>query len=161
MEPPALPPQGVSERTRRWRRVRRIAVLPIAALALAGCSASSVTGIGASPGATTSSKSVYHLWQGFTVGAFIVGTLTTVLIVWAVIFYRRKSDHIPKQSQYNLPLEWTYTIIPILIVIGLFVATMVVENKEEALPRTNVTINVNAFQWGWKFLYPGKDVVVV
>ncbi|MFZ0769182.1 MAG: cytochrome c oxidase subunit II [Acidimicrobiales bacterium] len=161
MEPPALPPQGVSERTRRWRRVRRIAVLPIAALALAGCSASSVTGIGASPGATTSSKSVYHLWQGFTVGAFIVGTLTTVLIVWAVIFYRRKSDHIPKQSQYNLPLEWTYTIIPILIVIGLFVATMVVENKEEALPRTNVTISVNAFQWGWKFLYPGKDVVVV
>jgi cytochrome c oxidase subunit 2 len=38
---------------------------------------------------------------------------------------------------------------------------MVVENKEEALPKTNVTIDVNAFQWGWKFLYPGHDVVVV
>jgi cytochrome c oxidase subunit II len=120
-----------------------------------------VTGIGASPGATTSSKSVYHLWQGFTVGAFIVGTITTVLIVWAVIFYRRKGDHIPKQSQYNLPLEWTYTIIPILIVIGLFAATLVVEDKEEALPKTDVTINVNAFQWGWKFMYPGHDVAVV
>jgi cytochrome c oxidase subunit 2 len=161
VEPPALPPQGVSERTRRWRRIGRIAILPLAALALAGCSATSITGIGASPGATTSSKSVYHLWQGFTVGAFIVGTITTVLIVWAVIFYRRKGDHIPKQSQYNLPLEWTYTIIPILIVIGLFAATMVVEDKEEALPKTNVTINVNAFQWGWKFMYPGHDVAVV
>jgi cytochrome c oxidase subunit II len=104
---------------------------------------------------------VYHLWQGFTIGAFIVGTFTTILIVWAVLRYRRKGDNIPKQSQYNLPLEWTYTIIPILIVIGLFVATMVVENKEEALPRTNVNIDVNAFQWGWKFIYPGENVAVV
>jgi cytochrome c oxidase subunit II len=90
----------------------------------------------------------------------IVGGITTFLIVWAVVFYRRKGDNIPKQSQYNLPLEWTYTIIPILVVLGLFVATMVVENKEVALPKTNVTIEVNAFQWGWKFIYPGKDVVV-
>ena len=90
----------------------------------------------------------------------IVGGITTFLIVWAVVFYRRKGDNIPRQSQYNLPLEWTYTIIPILVVLGLFVATMVVENKEVALPKTNVTIEVNAFQWGWKFIYPGKEVVV-
>ena len=158
MEPPALSPQGVSDRTRRWRRVRRIAALPIAALALAGCT---VPTFGAAPGATTTSRSVYHLWQGFSIGAVIVGVLTLVLILWAVIFYRRKSDNIPKQSQYHIPLEMTYTIIPILIVFGLFAATLVVENKEVANPKTNVTIDVNAFQWGWKFTYPGKDVVVV
>jgi cytochrome c oxidase subunit 2 len=156
VEPPALPPQGVSERTRRWRRVRRLALLPIAALTLAGC----VPTFGAAPGATTSSRSVFRLWQGFTVGAMIVGFFTTALIVWAVVFYRRKGDNIPKQSQYHLPLEWTYTLIPVLIVIGLFVATMVVENKEEALPKTNVNIDVNAFQWGWKFIYPGENVAV-
>jgi cytochrome c oxidase subunit 2 len=138
--------------------VRRIVALPIAALALAGCT---VPTFGASPGATTSSKSVYHLWQGFSIGAVIVGGLTLILILWAVVFYRRKGDHIPKQSQYHIPLEMTYTIVPVLIVLGLFAATMVVENKEVALPKTNVVINVNAFQWGWKFTYPGKDVVVV
>jgi cytochrome c oxidase subunit 2 len=158
VEPPALPPQGVSDRTRRWRRVRRLAVLPLAALALAGCT---VPNFGASPGATTSSKSVFHLWQGFTIGAIIVGGITFVLILFAVFRYRRKGEEIPKQSQYHIPLEMTYTIITILIVLGLFAATMVVENKEEALPKTNVVINVNAFQWGWKFTYPGKNVVVV
>jgi cytochrome c oxidase subunit II len=136
--------------------VGRFALLPVAALALAGC----VPTFGAAPGATSSSQSVFRLWQGFTVGAMIVGGITTFLIVWAVVFYRRKGDNIPRQSQYNLPLEWTYTIIPILVVLGLFVATMVVENKEVALPKTNVTIEVNAFQWGWKFIYPGKEVVV-
>lgn len=104
---------------------------------------------------------MYHLWQGFSIGAVIVGGITTVLIIWAVLRYRRKGDNIPKQSQYHVPLELTYTIIPVLIVLGLFAATIVVENKEVANPKTAVTINVNAFQWGWKFSYPGQDVVVV
>jgi cytochrome c oxidase subunit II len=158
VEPSTLPPQGVSVRTRRWRRVRRLVALPIAALALAGCT---VPTFGASPGATTSSRSVYHLWQGFSIGAVVVGGITTVLIIWAVLRYRRKGDNIPKQSQYHVPLELTYTIIPVLIVLGLFAATIVVENKEVANPKTAVTINVNAFQWGWKFSYPGQEVVVV
>lgn len=116
---------------------------------------------GAAPGATTSSQSAYHLWQGFSIGAAIIGTLVVVLILWAVIFHRRKSDNIPKQTQYHIPLELTYIIVPILIITGLFSWTLVVENKEVANPATNVTINVNAFQWGWKFTYPGKNVVVV
>lgn len=158
VEPSTLPPQGVSVRTRRWRRVRRFIALPIAALALAGCT---VPTFGASPGATTSSRSVYHLWQGFSIGAVIVGGITLALIIWAVFRYRRKGDNIPRQSQYHVPLELTYTIIPVIIVLGLFAATMVVENKEVANPSTSVTINVNAFQWGWKFTYPGHDVVVI
>jgi cytochrome c oxidase subunit 2 len=158
VEPSTLSPQGVSVRTRRWRRVRRIVALPVAALALAGCT---VPTFGAAPGATTSSRSVYHLWQGFSIGAVIVGGITTVLIIWAVFRYRRRGDNIPKQSQYHVPLELTYTIIPVLIVLGLFAATMVVENKEVSNPKTAVTIDVNAFQWGWKFTYPGHDVVVI
>jgi cytochrome c oxidase subunit 2 len=138
--------------------VRSVAVLPLAALALAGCT---VPTFGASPGATSSSKSVYHLWQGFSIGAAIIGALVVLLIAWSVVFHRRKGDRIPKQSQYHIPLELTYTIIPILIVLGLFAATMVVENKEVANPKTNVVINVDAFQWGWKFTYPGQNVVVV
>jgi cytochrome c oxidase subunit 2 len=144
--------------TTRWRRVLRTAALPIAALALAGCT---VPTFGAAPGATTSSQSVYHLWQGFSIGAVIVGSLVVVLILWAVIFYRRKGDSIPKQTQYHIPIELTYIIVPILVVMGLFAWTMAVENREEANPKTNVTINVNAFQWGWKFTYPGQNVVVV
>lgn len=158
----AKPPTKLSERilNRRnlWCRVRRVVALPIAALALAGCT---VPTFGASPGVTTSSRSVYHLWQGFSIGAAIVGSLVVVLILWSVIFHRRKDDNIPKQTQYHIPIELTYIILPIVIVMGLFAWTMVVENQEVANPKTNVTINVNAFQWGWKFTYPGQNVVVI
>ena len=117
-------------------------------------------GFGASPGVTDSSKSVFHLWQGFTIGAVIIGGLTVLLMLWAVLKYRRKGESIPEQHQYHLPLEVIYTVVPILIVFGLFAATLVVENKETSNPKTNVIVNVNAFQWGWQFLYPGTNALV-
>ena len=157
MQTPALPPQGATERARRWRRLRRAVALPLAALALSGCT---IPSFGASPGVTSSSKSVFHLWQGFSIGAVIIGALVVALILWAVIRYRRTSERIPEQSQYHLPLELLYTVVPILIVFGLFAATLVVENKEVANPKTSVVVDVNAFQWGWKFTYPGTNALV-
>jgi cytochrome c oxidase subunit 2 len=130
----------------------------LAALALAGCT---VPSFGAKQGATKTSRSTFHLWQGFSLGAAIIGGFVLLLILYAVIRYRRKGDNIPRQSQYHLPLEVLYTVVPIIIVFGLFAATIVVENQVVADPKTNVTINVNAFQWGWKFSYPGTSAVVV
>ncbi len=138
--------------------MRRFVALPLTALALSGCT---LTNFAAKPGATTSSRSVFHLWQGFSLGAVLVGGFVCVLVLWTVIRYRRNGDNIPKQVQYHLPLEWTYTIVPILIVVGLFAATLVVENKVVANPKTNVIVDVNAFQWGWQFYYPGTQTVVI
>ena len=138
--------------------MRRFVALPLAALALSGCT---LPTFDAKQGATTTSRSVFHLWQGFSLGAVIIGGFVCLLVLYAVIRYRAKGDTIPKQVQYHLPLEWTYTIVPILIVFGLFAATLVVENKEVANPTTNVIVDVNAFQWGWKFYYPGTQTVVV
>jgi cytochrome c oxidase subunit II len=130
----------------------------VAALALAGCT---VPTFGAKQGVTKTARSTFNLWQGFTLGALIIGGLVIVLVLWAVVAYRRRGEEIPAQVQYHIPLEMIYTIVPILIVIGLFAATIVVENKVVADPRSPVTINVNAFQWGWKFTYPGTNAVVV
>ncbi len=158
METPTLPPQGATKRAGQWRRVRRFAALPIAALVLSGCT---VPSFGAHAGATTSSKSVYHLWQGFSIGAVVIGGFVVILFAYAIVRFRRKGDNIPRQSQYHLPAEVLYTVVPILVVFGLFAATLVVENKEVANPKTNVTVDVNAFQWGWKFTYPGTSTTVI
>ena len=158
MENPTLPPQGVTTRSGRRRRWGRFVALPIAALALSGCT---VPSFGAKQGATETSRSTFHLWQGFSIAAAIIGAFVLLLILYAVLRYRRRGEAIPRQSQYHIPLELAYTIVPILIVFGLFAATIVVENKVVADPTTSVAINVNAFQWGWKFSYPGSNAVVV
>ncbi len=142
-------------------RLRRLAValaLPIAGISLSGCT---LPGFGAHQSDTTTGQSAYHLWQGFSVGAAIIGAFVIGLILYAVVAYRRKGDTIPKQTQYHVPLEIIYTVIPILIVIVLFVATIVTENKVLAMPKTDVSINANAFQWGWGFTYDNQNAIAV
>ena len=157
MELTSLPPKGSSVKN-RLARIAAVLAVPGAGLVLSGCT---VPSFYASEGVTETSKSTFHLWQGFSIAAAIIGAFTSGLILWAVLRYRRKGDAIPKQTQYHIPLEILYTIIPIIIVIGLFVATVVVENKVVADPPTTTEIHANAFQWGWGFTYTDHNAVTV
>jgi cytochrome c oxidase subunit 2 len=140
------------------RRTKLALFALVAPVLLAGCQ---VPSFGAFKGDTKTANSTFKLWQGFTIAAIVVGGITMAVMIWAVFAYRAKDDSIPKQRQYHIPLELTYTVIPILIVIGLFVATVAVENQVVADPTPAATINVTSFQWGWKFTYPGHNAVVV
>lgn len=147
---------AVGGRARSRRRLGTLALLAVAGVALSGCT---VPSFGAHSSVTTTGHQTYQLWQGFTIGAIVVGGITLGLILFAAIRYRsrRNDSHMPRQTQYHLPLEIVYTVIPILIVLVLFAFTVVVENAVTATPNVprNNTIRVQAFQWGWHFFYPG------
>ena len=128
------------------------------ALLLTGCKLPS---FGEYPGSTTQAQTEFHLWQGFFIAGLVVGGFVLCLILWAVIRYRRKSDEMPTQTQYHTLTEITYTVVPIIIVLVLFVFTVLAENKVDAVvPNPNVKITVHAFQWGWEFEYPGGVKVI-
>ncbi len=130
----------------------------LGALLLTGCQLPS---FGAYKGATSQGRSTFHLWQGFFIAGLIVGGFVLLLILWAIIRYRRRSDDIPRQTQYHTLTEITYTVLPILTVIGLFVATVFVENTVTAVePHPYTTIHVYAFQWGWEFQYDNGVKVI-
>jgi len=130
----------------------------LGALLLTGCQ---LPTFGAYKGATSQARSTFHLWQGFFIAGLIVGGFTLLLITWAVFRYRRRSDAMPVQTQYHTLTEITYTVVPILIVLGLFVATVLVENKVTAVePNPYARIHVFAFQWGWEFEYPNGVKVI-
>ena len=96
------------------------------------------------------------LWQGAWIAAGVVGVFTAILIMWPVFRHRRKGDEVPKQTQYNVPVEVAYTIIPSIIVAVLFYFTAVKEAKiVKVSPDNQVShlIDVNAFQWSWQFTY--------
>jgi cytochrome c oxidase subunit 2 len=123
------------------------------ALLLAGCK---VPSFGQYSGSTSQGRTEFHLWQLFFIFGLVVGGGVFLLIIWAVFKYRRKSEDMPKQTQYHTLLEIVYTIVPIIIVLILFVFTVVAENKVDATPsHPGAVIRVNAFQWGWEFVYPG------
>lgn len=138
---------------------RNLVGLALAALSLSACN---LPTFGAFRGATTQGQNELHLWQGFIITAIFVGAITWGVLFYAVFKFRRRgSGDIPKQTHSNVKWELIYTIIPVLIVIGLFAATYVSENQIDAVsshPALRVT--VVGFQWGWKFEYPGGVNVV-
>jgi cytochrome c oxidase subunit 2 len=98
------------------------------------------------------------LWQGAWIAAGVVGLITLVLIVWPAIFHRKKvgAPEFPKQTQYNVPVEIAYTIIPFIIVAVLFYFTAVKESQIVEKSPTTVAheIGVEGIQWSWQFSYP-------
>ncbi len=132
--------------------------MALGALVLSSCQ---LPTFGAFKGSTTQARSTFHLYQGFFIAGLIVGGFVFLLILWAVFRYRRRSDAMPVQTQYHTLTEIVYTIVPILVVIGLFVATVIVENQVTAVePNPATEIHVWAFQWGWEFQYDNGVKVI-
>jgi len=151
---------------RRWRR-KALGLAVLAPIALAGCSF--YPSYGASKGATAQGQDTFKLYSGMMTTGIIVGGIVFLLILWTVLRYRRRSDEMPKQFHENIPIEIIYTIVPILIVAVLFAFTVITENKVDATVPLDATtthgqavvdIKVTAFQWGWRFDYPGLNVGV-
>jgi cytochrome c oxidase subunit II len=146
-------------RARRWAPRAAALGLGIAGLmAVAGCD-NQFTRLGMPIPATRQAKMVLTLWQGSWIAAFAVGFVVWGLIIWAVIFHRKRSEELPPQVRYNLPIEVLYTALPFVVIAVLFYFTAKDENAENKLSaRPDVVVNVTGFQWSWKFDYPQYPV---
>jgi cytochrome c oxidase subunit 2 len=78
------------------------------------------------------------------------------LILWCVIFYRRKRTgiEIPAQTRYNVPIEVLFTVVPFIMIAVLFFFTAKDESKLLALHKNpDVKVNVVGRQWSWSWNY--------
>ncbi|MBC8991609.1 MULTISPECIES: aa3-type cytochrome oxidase subunit II [Micromonospora] len=156
---------------RRRRGAGRIAGLGLGAAALlvslTGCDVGKAFGGFGWPqgGITPESQRMYDLWIASCIAALAVGVFVWGLIFWCVVRYRKRGNELPVQTRYNLPMEFLYTIAPILVVSVLFYYTAVVQTdviKESKNP--DVTVEVVAFKWNWQFNYrdgQGRDANTV
>ena len=113
---------------------------------------------------TSQGEQVSDLYTIFSVIAAVIFVVVAGLIGWSLIRYRARpgDDELPPQFHTNLKLEITWFAIPQAIVIGLFIATafVLVDVNDEA-DDPAVTVDVEAFQWGWRFGYGGTDVSII
>ena len=135
---------------------------------LSGCSLKSndISGLGFPKNTSSVNDISLSLWQGAWITAGVVGVITLILILWPAVFHRKDDatkGEFPKQTQYNIPIEIIYTIIPFVIVAVLFFFTATKESKivDTKVPAQH-QISVEGIQWSWQFAYPeaGKNAVV-
>ena len=149
------------------RKLGLAGVLGLGSLALVGCDVAPPDNgffhalrMGWPDGITNEAKEMGNFWVWTWVVAWIIG-----IIMWALMFVvifrdsakradKQGKPEFPRQTQYNVPLELTLTVIPVLIVMGLFFFTVQTQDKVTALDKDpEVTVDVTAYQWNWKFGY--------
>ncbi len=115
------------------------------------------TNFGSPNGVTKQDANVRHLWHMTYAIGIPLGLLVLGLILWCVFRYRVKPGSTKRaaQFQYHIPIEAAYTLIPIVLVAVVFGYMYNAENKEDAVSKhPALIVNVQAFQWGWRFTYP-------
>ena len=127
---------------------------------LSGCTANEAFFFDLPEPATAEAPIIQNLWNGSWIAAWGVGIVTWGLMIWAIFAYRRRRiNEVPEQTKYNVPIELLYTIVPLIMILGLFWFTA--KDQSEILTMSDdqsQTINVVGFRWSWAFNYLDEDV---
>jgi cytochrome c oxidase subunit 2 len=141
--------------------VRRLALGALLLVGATGCSADWIPNFGFPDPITDQGEWVLTIWKGSTLAALAIGVVVWGLILISVVAFRKRSEGLPRQVRYNLPIEILYTVLPIIVIAVLFYYTAIVEYREDKLSANpDLTVGVVGFQWNWQFNYVGKGVQV-
>jgi cytochrome c oxidase subunit II len=136
------------------RRAAAAATLGVLAIT-AGCVADPVTDRG---------RSVADLYTWFMIAAAGVFGVVAGLLAWSIVRYRGQAGRdaeLPPQSHGNLALEIVWWALPTALVVVLVILTAGVLSEVDARSdEPELTVEVQGFQWGWRFTFPEADVVV-
>lgn len=107
------------------------------------------------PGWSTVADSVDGVYYFITLLSLFFFVLITVLTVWFAIKYRR-TEHVAATGgpTHHTPLELTWSIIPLLLVIAIFYVGMKGYVHLRTAPLDAYVVNVTAQKWTWTFEHP-------
>ena len=101
-------------------------------------------------------STVAPLVDGLYLGLVAI-TGTVSLLIWIVIFYfairyrRRPENELAQEQEPPAFLEITWTVIPTLIFMGIFIAGSWVFFRQNRVPSNALEVYATGRQWMWKF----------
>ena len=105
--------------------------------------------------ASTEAENVDALFIFMLALCGFVTLLVVMLIIYFAVRYRRRSENQLAQWAGSVSwLEWTWTIVPFIIFIGIFLWGVKLYFAAIRPPPEALQINVVAKQWMWKFQHP-------
>jgi cytochrome c oxidase subunit 2 len=113
---------------------------------------------------STPADSIFHLSRFVLTITGMIFLVVFILLVYALVKFRARSTdspHEPAQVYGSTQIELAWTVIPILIVVVLFLATTRVIHAIQDAPKPANVVEVVAIghQFWWEFRYPAFGIV--
>jgi cytochrome c oxidase subunit II len=80
---------------------------------------------------------------------FVLGLLAAVAIK-----FNAKANPVPSKTTHNTLIEVAWTLIPVLILVGIAVPSFRLLFLELDVPKADLTIKATGKQWYWSYAYP-------
>ncbi len=114
--------------------------------------------MGFQPAATELARDLQGLDHMILVIISAITVFVTLLLAVVIVRYNRRANATPAAFTHNSPLEVTWTVVPILILVFIGAFSLPVLFKQQEIPDADVTIKVTGYQWYWGYEYVDEDV---
>jgi len=110
-------------------------------------------------GVTAMSRNIYDLHMLIFWVCVIIGVVVFGAMFWSLIAYRKSQGAVPDTTMvHNTKVEIVWTAVPVIILIAMAVPAARTLVAIEDTTKTELTIKVTGFQWGWNYEYLDKGV---
>jgi cytochrome c oxidase subunit 2 len=110
------------------------------------------------PGATPTSRLVLDLHMLAFWVCLAIGALVFAVLAYSLVCHRRGRHPIPARFEHNAPLETLWTLVPLLILIGLALAATRTLILMADTSNPDLTVKVTGYQWRWHYEYLDQGV---
>jgi cytochrome c oxidase subunit 2 len=83
----------------------------------------------------------------------LISLFVLALLVMVVVKYNHRSNPNPARFTHNTPIEITWTLVPILILVGIGSISLPVLFKQQEIPEGDIVIKATGYQWYWGYEY--------
>lgn len=114
-------------------------------------------GINFQPSATELAHDVVFLDNILLVIITAIAVFVLALMLWCILRYNRRANPNPASFTHNTPIEVVWTVIPIIILVGIGALSLPPLFKSQTIPEADVNIKVTGYQWYWGYEYVDHD----
>jgi cytochrome c oxidase subunit 2 len=84
----------------------------------------------------------------------VITLFVLALLVIVVVKFNARSNPVPSRTTHNTLIEVAWTLIPVLILVGIAVPSFRLLFEELDIPKADLTIKATGKQWYWSYAYP-------
>ena len=84
----------------------------------------------------------------------LISLFVLALFVYVILRFNKRANPVPSKTSHNTLIEVIWTVIPVLILVGIAVPSItLIARQYQSPPEDAITIKANGYQWYWGYEY--------
>jgi cytochrome c oxidase subunit II len=105
-------------------------------------------------GATPVMENIIWFHNFLLVLITVITLFVLALLITVVVRFNARANPVPSRTTHNTLIEVAWTLIPVLILVGIAVPSFRLLFLELDVPKPDLTVKVTGKQWYWSYAYP-------